>query len=125
MIIAAYIALAVLTLLAVFQIALIFGAPIGRLAWGGQHRVLPLKLRLGSLLSLALYDTFGLFLMSKAGIWELIQNEQMLHIGLWVFTVYFALGVIMNGISRSKPERYAMTPVAAVLFVCFLIVTLG
>ena len=125
MIIAAYIALVVLTLLAVFQIALIFGAPIGRFAWGGQHRVLPLNLRLGSLLSLVLYDTFGLFLMSKAGIWELIQDEQMLQIGLWVFTVYFALGVIMNGISRSKPERYVMTPVAAVLFICFLIVALG
>jgi len=125
MIIAAYIALVVLTLLAVFQIALIFGAPIGRFAWGGQRRVLPLKLRLGSLLSLALYDTFGLFLMSKAGIWELIQSEWVLQLGLWIFTAYFALGVIVNGISRSKPERYVMTPVAAVLFICFLIVALG
>jgi len=125
MIIAAYIALVVLTLLAVFQIALIFGAPIGRFAWGGQHRVLPLNLRLGSLLSLALYDTFGLFLMSKAGIWELIQDEWVLQLGLWIFTAYFALGVIVNGISRSKPERYVMTPVAAVLFICFLIVALG
>ena len=125
MIIAAYIALVVLTLLAVFQIALIFGAPIGRFAWGGQHRVLPLNLRLGSLLSLVLYDTFGLFLMSKAGIWELIQDEWVLQLGLWIFTAYFALGVIVNGISRSKPERYVMTPVAAVLFICFLIVALG
>ena len=29
----------VLAALAIFQLALVFGAPLGHFAWGGQHRV--------------------------------------------------------------------------------------
>ncbi|MCC2307593.1 hypothetical protein [Cellulomonas chengniuliangii] len=43
----------------------------------------------------------------------------------WVLTAYLAVGVIMNGISRSKPERAVMAPVALVLAVCSLIVSRG
>ena len=39
-------------------------------------------------------------------------------------TAYFALGVIINGISRSKPERLVMTPTALVL-PAHLILALG
>jgi hypothetical protein len=39
--------------------------------------------------------------------------------------VYFALGIVMNAMSRSKPERYTMTPVAIVLTVLSLIIALG
>jgi hypothetical protein len=51
---AAIVACAVLAGLTVFQAALIAGAPLGRFAWGGQHDVLPAKLRIGSAVSIAL-----------------------------------------------------------------------
>lgn len=38
---------------------------------------------------------------------------------------YFALGILMNAISRSLPERLVMTPVVFVLAVCCLIIALG
>ena len=37
--------------LAVFQALLALGAPLGAFAWGGQHRVLPTRLRVGSAVS--------------------------------------------------------------------------
>ena len=40
---------AILGVLAVFQLALALGAPIGHFAWGGAHRVLPARLRIDSL----------------------------------------------------------------------------
>ena len=44
---------------------------------------------------------------------------------MWVLTGYFALGIVMNAISRSKPERFTMTPVSLVLAGLCLVVALG
>jgi preprotein translocase subunit SecG len=43
---------------------------------------------------------------------------------MWVMTAYFVLGVIMNGISRSKPERLIMTPTTAALAALYLVLAL-
>jgi hypothetical protein len=40
---------------AVFQLFLVFGAPLGRFAWAGQHRVLPRSHRVGSVVSIVIY----------------------------------------------------------------------
>ena len=40
-------------------------------------------------------------------------------------TGYFALGVPLNAISRSRPERLVMTPVVLLLALCCLVVALG
>jgi hypothetical protein len=61
-------AAAILAVLGVFQLALIAGAPLGRLAWGGQHEVLPPKLRLGSAVSIALYGFFAYIALARAGL---------------------------------------------------------
>src|SRR5687768_719411 len=54
--VAAVSACAVLTALAVFQVALASGAPWGRYAWGGQHEgALPAPLRVGSAVSVLVY----------------------------------------------------------------------
>lgn len=121
---ASYLACGVLALLAIFQIALIFGAPIGHFAWGGAHRVLPMKLRVGSVVAVLLYALFAVFILNKAGLITALPVG-VTNIGMWVMTGYFALGVGMNAISRSKPERMFMTPVALVLAVLFLIVSLN
>lgn len=43
---------------------------------------------------------------------------------VWVLAEYFALGVLMNGISRSKPERLVMTPTALALAGTYLMLAL-
>lgn len=111
--------------LAVFQVALVAGAPIGRFAWGGRHRVLPQKLRVGSVVSIVLYGVFGYTALAKAGLVPVLISEGFTEVFMWVLTAYFSLGVAMNAISRSKPERFVMTPVALLLAVLFLLLSLG
>ena len=120
----ALLACAVLAGLAVFQGALIAGAPLGRLAWGGQHRVLPARLRIGSAVSIAVYAVFAYAALAKGGLVPPLVSETFTSISVWVLTAYFALGVVMNGISRSKPERLIMTPTALVLAALYLVLSL-
>jgi hypothetical protein len=114
----------VLLALAVFQVALIAGAPIGRFAWGGQHDVLPSKLRIGSAVSIVLYALFAIVLLDRADVIEVLPDV-VSTVGTWVLVGYFALGIVLNGISRSKPERNLMAPVSLVLAVLSLLVALG
>jgi hypothetical protein len=111
--------------LAVFQLALVFGAPLGHFAWGGADRVLPRAKRIGSAVSILLYAAFAWVFLMKAGLVPLAPPELVVDVAAWVIVGYFALGIPLNAISRSKPERYTMTPIVAVLLVLALIVALG
>ncbi|GAA1470494.1 hypothetical protein [Microbacterium thalassium] len=115
---------AVLALLAVFQIALIFGAPLGRFAWGGQHRVLPARLRIGSAVSVVIYAFVAVVAWDCVGVVD-VFGDAFSQIAMWVFFAYFALGIVMNAVSRSKPERYTMVPVSIVLAVLSFFIALG
>ena len=119
----AIIGLTLLLGLTVFQLLLILGKPLGEYAWGGQHKVLPRKLRIASIFSIFLYIVFATFLASKAGIAAIITQQPLLDIAMWAFTAYFILGIFVNLISRNKKERVLMTPVALVLAVVFLTIS--
>jgi hypothetical protein len=113
-----------LALLAVFQIALILGAPIGHFAWGGQHRVLPARLRVGSAVGIVIYIAIALVALDRAGTIDVFPTA-FSAVAMWVVFAYFVLGIGLNAISRSKPERFTMVPVTIVLAVLSLLVTLG
>ena len=122
---AAIAACALLAVLAVFQAALIAGAPLGRFAWGGRHDVLPAKLRIGSATSIALYVLIAYVALAKAGVVPPLVSEGFTDVACWVLTGYFALGIVLNGISRSKPERLVMTPTVVVLTALYLVLSLN
>lgn len=120
----AVVACLILAALAVFQLLLIAGLPLGRLAWGGSHKVLPARLRIGSVVSIVLYGLFGLVILDRAELIDVLPDGVSL-VGAWVLTAYFAIGVVMNAVSRSRPERYTMTPVALLLAGMCLMVANG
>ena len=122
-VVAAVLGVVVIGVLTVFQLALAGGAPWGRLAWGGSHRVLPTGLRVGSVVSVLVYAAVALVLLQGAGAVGLVP-ERAVSVALWVLTGYFTLGVVMNAVSRSRPERMVMTPVALVLAVVCLVLAL-
>ena len=70
---ATILALVLLAILALFQIALIAGMPIGRFAWGGQHEVLPSKLRIGSASSILFYAFMAALVTSKSGLFVIFR----------------------------------------------------
>lgn len=56
-------------------------------------------------------------LLDRAGVVDVLPDA-VARVGAWVLLAYFALSVLMNGLSRSRPERLVMTPVVLVLAVC-------
>jgi hypothetical protein len=110
--------------LALFQVVLIAGAPLGRFAWGGRHAVLPPALRIGSAVAIALYGVFAVLVLQAAGAVDLLP-EGLADAGLWVLTGYLVLGTAANAASRSRSERAVMTPVTAVLAVACLVLALS
>jgi len=111
--------------LAIFQILLAVGFPLGRFAWGGKHRVLPGKLRISSLASVAILGVAAWILLARAGHVAPGSEPLVVRIIAWVFTGYFGLNVLMNLASKSRLERAIMTPVALLLAACFLGVNLA
>lgn len=98
-----YIALTAVTVL--FQLALVAGAPWGRLTQGGSHPgMLPVPGRLVALLSAVLLVWFA---------WGMVEQN---WVG-WFATGYLVLGLVMNSLSKSKVERMLWVPVIAVLLV--------
>jgi hypothetical protein len=113
-------AILILAALTVFQLLLITGRPLGRYAWGGQHEVLPTNLRVGSVISVGLYVLFALIIADRAGLIAMGFPDW----AIWVLATYSTLGILANAISRSKPERNVMTPVALLLAIACYIVAL-
>ena len=64
---AAVVACVLLAALAVFQLLLVAGRPLGRFAWGGRHEVLPRGLRIGSAVSVVSYAVIALVILQAAG----------------------------------------------------------
>ncbi|WP_417564205.1 hypothetical protein [Microbacterium sp.] len=113
-----------LGLLALFQLALVLGAPLGRFAWGGQHRVLPARLRVGSAVSIVVYAIVATIAWDRAGVLSVL-GDTVSQVAMWVVFGYFALGIAMNAISRSKAERTTMTVTSVVLAALAFLVAMG
>lgn len=113
-----------LTVLALFQLALICGAPWGAFAWGGQHQVLPARLRIGSAVSILIYGLITAIAWDCVGAIDVFGGS-FSDVAMWVIFAYFVLGIVMNAISRSKPERYTMVPMCVALAVLSLLIAMG
>lgn len=111
----------ILLVLSLFQIALAAGAPFGRLAWGGAHRALPVRQRIASASAPLIYAFLASFPLQKAGYSD-IWPSGWIEPGIWIIACYLAVSAGLNAMSKSRPERLVMTPVAAALAILFFIV---
>ncbi|WP_278236689.1 hypothetical protein [Isoptericola sp. AK164] len=114
----------VLALLALFQVLVACGAPLGAFVWGGRHRVLPARLRVGSLVAVLVYAAVSVVALDRAGMIDVLPDG-VARVAMWVVVGWFALSIVPNAISRSRPERLLMTPVTVVLAVLALLVALS
>jgi hypothetical protein len=124
MTIAAAIAIGLLAILAMLQLALALGAPLGAAAWGGGHPgILPRRLRIASAVAgVLVYPIIGLVVLSADGMigaWLPFDST----VAIWVLVVFFALGAVVNAISRSAPERI-WSPVSATLAITCAVIAL-
>ena len=112
-----YLGLAGFLWLAVFQVALALGAPIGRMAWRGQYRVVPVRLRWASAASALLVLAGALTVAQAAWIGGAVLPEIMIRPLLWAFAALFALSVVGNAMSDSRIERLHGVPVTLILVI--------
>src|SRR5664279_6546257 len=114
----------VLGALALFQGLLVLGAPLGRFAWGGQHRVLPVSLRISSLVSILIYALISSIVLARVGTVSLGVPTSTVGIAIWVVASYFFIAIGLNLGSKSTSERSVMPAVSAVLCVLCIVVAL-
>lgn len=102
---------------AAFQVVLACGAPLGAYAWGGRSPGrLTVGLRVASGASVPAYGAVTLIALGAAGVGPIAPARGL----LWALAGLFGLGTVLNGLSRSRPERFVMTPVAAGLAASFV-----
>jgi cytochrome c biogenesis protein ResB len=101
--------------IAVFQVALAAGAPLGRAAWGGVHERLPRNLRVASAAVAVVWVLAALTVLAAAGFQASPIPASVADWATWVLAALLLVGAVMNLLSRSRLERIVWGPVALVL----------
>jgi hypothetical protein len=117
------VAAALLGMVAVFQIALALGAPLGKVAWGGRHDgVLPPRLRIASAAAaLVAYPLAAFAVLDSSGLIDVGVVPGDGRAVMWLLAGLFTLGTVANAVSRSKPERYWALVSMAIAICCAVI----
>lgn len=110
----------ILVCLSIFQLLLILGMPLGYAAWGGKYEVLPLNLRIGSIISIMIYIIAIYTILSKSGIVHKHTNTKFVNIAMWVFAVLFIISAFLNFASQRVWERSIMSSLSILLGLSFL-----
>ena len=108
----------------VLSILIICGLPLGELTMGGQHKVFPPRLRIILISQLFLQLFFVVILLQMGGYLPLWFSERTTRIIAIVMAVYLSINTLMNLISKSKKEKYIMTPLSLITAICFWVTIL-
>lgn len=108
----------------VLSVLIICGLPLGELTMGGQYKVFPEKLRFVLMAQLILQILFVVIILQMGGFIPLWFSYDVTKIICIIMAVYLSLNTIMNLISKSKKEKYIMTPLSLISAICFWITTL-
>ena len=106
---------------AIMEVLLIIGLPLGEFTMGGRHKVLPPMYRIFAASSIILQLFGAAMLLQGGGLMNMWFAGKVIKIICFVFAGFFAVNTIMNIISPSKKEKYVMTPLAAVEACCFAV----
>ena len=97
------------------------GLPLGEFTMGGQHKILPKNLRVAAVISVAI-QIFAMIIILQAGgfipLWFSLKVTKYI---CFFFAAYLSLNTIMNMISKSRKERFVMTPLSLIAGICFWI----
>ena len=91
---------------ALFQIAIVLGAPLGEYAYGGQSAgVLKLPFRIASVFSALVMLAIAGHYLAQLGIFTPLLDEPGNSIANWGFAVFAGLSAIANNVTRSQKEK--------------------
>ncbi|MGT2883670.1 hypothetical protein ACVRZS_01760 [Streptococcus ferus] len=97
------------------------GLPLGEFTMGGQHKILPKNLRVAAVISVAIQFFAMIIILQAGGFIPLWFSFKVTKYICFFFAAYLSLNTIMNMISKSRKERFVMTPLSLIAGICFWI----
>ena len=97
------------------------GLPLGEFTMGGQHKILPKKFRVMAVISVAIQIFAIIIILQAGGFISLWLSFKVTKYICFFFAAYLSLNTIMNMISKSRKEKYVMTPLSLIAGICFWI----
>ena len=108
-------------IIAIMTVLVACGLPLSEFTMGGQHKILPKKLRVVAVISVAI-QIFAMIIILQAGsfisLWFSFKVTKYI---CFFFAAYLSLNTIMNMISKSRKEKYVMTSFSLIAGICFWI----
>ena len=97
------------------------GLPLGEFTMGGQHKILPKKFRVMAVISVAIQVFAMVIILQAGGFISMWLSFKVTKYICFFFAAYLSLNTIMNMISKSRKEKYVMTPISLIAAICFWI----
>ena len=110
---------------AIFQLAIVFGAPLGEYSYGGANKgKLPIGYRIGSVVSFGLMVAFAGHYLAQLGVFQPILDPAGNSVVNWVLVGSNGLAALANNATRSKKERMVWGIPTILMFLASLAVAL-
>ena len=109
---------------ALFQLALVLGAPMGEYAFGGQSPKLPAQYRFSSAVSFLVMLAISGHYIAQLGWLEPLLEPDLNAIINWVLVGFFALSAIVNNLTKSEKEKRLWGGVTIAMLLCSIIVAI-
>ena len=110
--------------IAIMTVLVACGLPLGEFTMGGQHKILPKKFRVMAVISVAIQIFAMIIILQAGGFIPLWLPFKVTKYICFFFAAYLSLNTIMNMISKSRQEKYIMTPLSLIAGICFWITAL-
>lgn len=93
--------------------------PLGEFTMDGQHKILSKKFRVVAVISVAIQILAMIIILQAGGFISLWLSFKVTKYICFLFAAYLSLNTIMNMISKSRKEKYVMTPLSLIAGICF------
>jgi hypothetical protein len=92
--------------LALFQLAIVLGAPLGEYAYGGQNAGrLAIQYRITSIFSLLISLAIAGHYLAQLGVFPTLLDESLNQLVNWGLVLFNVPAAILNNITRSQKEK--------------------
>ncbi len=110
---------------ALFQVALVFGAPLGEYAYGGQMPgKLPTPYRIASAISFTLTLAISGHYLAQLGVVPKLLGEDLNHWVNWGLIGFATVAALMNNITKSAKEKRLWGSTTIAMLIAAIVVAL-
>ena len=109
---------------ALFQLALVLGAPMGEYAFGGQTPKLPTQYRFSSAVSFLVMLAISGHYVAQLGWLDPLLEPDLNSIVNWVLVGFFALSALLNNLTKSEKEKRLWGGVTIAMLLSSIIVAI-